>query len=241
MALVKCKECGTEVSSSAKACPKCGAKPPKKTSMFTWLVLVVVLVAVYSSFSTDTGTRSPTTSTASQGSSSDSSSRPDSAESAKVAEIKSPAWGTFDSSDEMSGDKSSYAVSPKTTPTRQMGFPYQGVKAQLAVGCDGSSEWAYLHFTESPNLSNTKTKDGYNLVKTRVRWDDNVVNEEMSQDWGAQFIHFQNRAAAISKIAGSSSVMVELDWHGEGAVRFPFTLNGSSAAIQKIRSECANY
>lgn len=35
MALIKCKECGSEISSAAKACPKCGAPPPKPTSRFT--------------------------------------------------------------------------------------------------------------------------------------------------------------------------------------------------------------
>ncbi|WP_143541550.1 hypothetical protein [Rhodoferax fermentans] len=35
MALIKCKECGSEISSEAKARPKCGAIPPKPTSRFT--------------------------------------------------------------------------------------------------------------------------------------------------------------------------------------------------------------
>jgi hypothetical protein len=38
MTLVKCKECGSEVSTSA-AGSKCGAKPPKRTSLATWLAL----------------------------------------------------------------------------------------------------------------------------------------------------------------------------------------------------------
>ena len=38
MALIKCKECGTEISSKAEICPKCGAAGRKKTSMLTWLV-----------------------------------------------------------------------------------------------------------------------------------------------------------------------------------------------------------
>lgn len=37
MAVGKCKECGGQVSSSAKACPHCGAAPPKRTSVVTWL------------------------------------------------------------------------------------------------------------------------------------------------------------------------------------------------------------
>lgn len=42
MALKKCKECGHEVSTSAAACPSCGAKVPKKTSMITWIVVLFI-------------------------------------------------------------------------------------------------------------------------------------------------------------------------------------------------------
>lgn len=56
MAISSCKECGGKVSTTAAACPHCGAKqpePPKKTSIFTWIVtgffaLVVVQIVVVS-------------------------------------------------------------------------------------------------------------------------------------------------------------------------------------------------
>lgn len=49
MALTKCKECGTEVSKNATACPKCGAPIKKKTSVFgslVFLVLVFIVIGV---------------------------------------------------------------------------------------------------------------------------------------------------------------------------------------------------
>ena len=46
MALVKCKECGSEISDSAKLCPQCGFKPPK-TKWWLWgPVLLVVGVFI---------------------------------------------------------------------------------------------------------------------------------------------------------------------------------------------------
>jgi hypothetical protein len=39
MALVKCKECGSESSTSAAGSLKSGAKPPKRTRLHTWLAL----------------------------------------------------------------------------------------------------------------------------------------------------------------------------------------------------------
>jgi hypothetical protein len=46
MALVKCKECGNEVATSAKACPKCGNKMPKKTGLLTWIVGIFFALVV---------------------------------------------------------------------------------------------------------------------------------------------------------------------------------------------------
>lgn len=47
MALIKCKECGTNISTKAKACPSCGAVAPKRTSIFTWIFLVVFVAPVF--------------------------------------------------------------------------------------------------------------------------------------------------------------------------------------------------
>lgn len=52
MALIACAECGNEVSTTAKSCPKCGAKVKKpSTGEGKWiagaLVLIVVLVFAF--------------------------------------------------------------------------------------------------------------------------------------------------------------------------------------------------
>src|ERR1700733_12510890 len=46
MALVVCKECKAQISTTAKVCPQCGARPPKKTSRFTWIVIALVVLGV---------------------------------------------------------------------------------------------------------------------------------------------------------------------------------------------------
>jgi hypothetical protein len=62
MALIKCKECGNEVSNSASTCPKCGAKVPKKTGIGTWIVSGAVIWFLFSVFSGGgaTGVSGPT-------------------------------------------------------------------------------------------------------------------------------------------------------------------------------------
>lgn len=46
MALLKCTECGNDVSSKAAACPKCGAKPPKEKRSSRWLIVLGGLVVI---------------------------------------------------------------------------------------------------------------------------------------------------------------------------------------------------
>lgn len=42
MAMTKCAECGSQVSTQAKACPSCGAPPKKKSSSVGVLLLIFV-------------------------------------------------------------------------------------------------------------------------------------------------------------------------------------------------------
>jgi hypothetical protein len=41
MALVKCKECGSEVSTQARACPKCGRIQQSSLNLVTVLLIAV--------------------------------------------------------------------------------------------------------------------------------------------------------------------------------------------------------
>lgn len=54
MALTKCKECGGQVSTTANACPHCGAKVPKQTGgcglVIGWLIIAFFLMMLAGSF-----------------------------------------------------------------------------------------------------------------------------------------------------------------------------------------------
>lgn len=228
MGLAKCKECGGEVSTSAKNCPKCGAKPPKKTSLFTWMVLIVIVISVYSSLN-DTGTSTSSASTA----------KSSNVKTIEPVKVTQPRWDTSRSKNEMTGKNSSYAHSPSTFSTKPMSFPYSDVKAWLGIGCDSDSEWAYIGFNEAPNLNDDETEDGYNAITTKIKWDESIEETYLTQKWGAEFLHFKFDTSAIEKIQKNNKVLLSLQWHGQGTVYFDFTLRGSSAALKKIRSECA--
>ena len=53
MAMKKCKECGEEISSSAKTCPKCGKKQGGISKIILVLIILVVIIAAASSGGND--------------------------------------------------------------------------------------------------------------------------------------------------------------------------------------------
>lgn len=144
-------------------------------------------------------------------------------------------WRVSVSEDVMTGTETWYASSPQVDSMARMGFPYGGTQAWIGIGCDGKSEWVYIGFTNTPNLVNTTIKDGFELISTRIKWDNDLETVSLTQRWGAQFIHFRDYAAAIKRIEESNTVLIELDWYGEGKVHFHFPLKGSAAAIKEIR------
>jgi len=126
MALIKCKECGTEVSSKAEACPKCGARVAAKPMGCGTLIGVVILGAVIiSTFSSifSSGTKSGTSST------------PTSTSSASGAQtVSTPApplpgsqW-FYDHSDDSMGKGVIHQAMVASSNTVNFDFPYSGMQ-----------------------------------------------------------------------------------------------------------------
>lgn len=62
--MIHCYSCKSGISKSAKACPVCGAQAKKKTSLFTWIVAIIIVIWVVGSFSGGpSSTKSSSTST----------------------------------------------------------------------------------------------------------------------------------------------------------------------------------
>ena len=147
-------------------------------------------------------------------------------------------WNVVEKKDEMTGDKSAYAYSSNVKSTKEMDFPYGDVESWLGVGCDKDSFWAYIGFTEAPNLQDTETEDGYNKIETRVKFGDEIMNIILVQNWNAKSLHFINGTEIISKINKHHSMLLELNWYGEGDVYFSYSLRGSVKAIAEIFKKC---
>ena len=120
-----------------------------------------------------------------------------------------------------------------------MSFPYRDIESWVGFGCNRKgSEWAYIGFSQRPNLTNSETQDGYNLITERIKWDDLVTSITFFQDWGSKFLHFQDDQKNIQNIMTKSIMLLELSWYGERDVYFQYSLKGSSKAIQDARNIC---
>lgn len=149
------------------------------------------------------------------------------------------AWTTSVSKDAATGKRTAYAFSDNTTATKQMKSPYADVEAWLGVGCIGFQEWAFVGFSDPPKLDDTTMESGHNLIRTKIEWDDRAEDVELTQDPGSPYLHFHDDKAVISDIARSYTVILDLNWHGEGSRSFEFSLKGSSAALARIRRACS--
>ena len=90
MAISKCRECGEDVSDSAKTCPKCGvSKPVKKTSLGVKILAILLGLGVLGQLISGAGGKSTTTN-----SSSSVQARPSEDELASKVTIKDFRWGT---------------------------------------------------------------------------------------------------------------------------------------------------
>jgi hypothetical protein len=150
-------------------------------------------------------------------------------------------WDIASSIDEMSGITSYFLKSQYVEPTQRMGMPYDGVIAIVTVACDKNGEWAYIWFSTSPNLVNTDIEDGYDRITTRVKWDDSIEDSVLFlQKWGEPSLWFVDDEKAIQNIQTHDTMLLELEWFGEGKVYFRFPLEGAAEGIRSLRSQCNN-
>ena len=143
-------------------------------------------------------------------------------------------WSFHSDTDKMSGKTQAYAGSSNVLGDNFRGT-YRGTASSVNVGFEGRTEWAYLYFTSSPNLTNDDTKSGYNSVRVHIKFDNEApAYYYMTQEWGSKFLHFNNDKI-IQKIKAHSTMLVELQWYGSGSVYFEYDLTGSSYAMSEAK------
>lgn len=152
--------------------------------------------------------------------------------------VCSASWDIAIKKDEMSGLKQAYATSQSVSSTERMSFPYSEVRAWLGVGCSSKKMWAYIGFNQSPNISHSEPHNGYRLIDTKVKWDNNIEYAELSQESGGKYLRFSESLPIIKNIEKSNTLLVEVNWFGNGKTYFKFPLKGSANAIKRMVEIC---
>jgi hypothetical protein len=236
MGLVNCAECGAEISKKATSCPKCGSPIKKKTSRSTWLIVILFVVG-YLSYTSLVGdveqAKNSTQSNTGQSSNPKSTTQTESS------------WKFSLEEDEMTGSKTSATFSELASPTVGMSFPYSDMKASIVVVCDTDSEWTYISLSVRSSLNRNKTTFNGDTISftTNIKWNDEITESLMTLTPLAKFIRFGNSKLIIDNLIKYSNVLIEIPFSdlAGGKRYFNFPLNGSSDAINKIRSDCKTF
>ena len=104
--------------------------------------------------------------------------------------------------------------------------------------CNKNSFWAYFNFTKSPNITNDETKDGYNKIITRIKFDDNLENIGLTQDWGSKSLFIENVNAFLKSIENTNEITLELSWYGNSSVYFRYFTEEALQAIKSLKYKC---
>ena len=148
-----------------------------------------------------------------------------------------PKWRTQIHIDEMTNEKYALAISPDSYPTRRLGFPYKDLHSNLIVKCTRDGVGVVFLFSSQPNINSKGISSGYYYFSSRLKWDHLITDISLEQKWGSEYLSLasynsESDLEISDKIRSSKSAMLELDWYGEGLVRFKYSLNGADEAIK---------
>lgn len=222
MAMAKCRECGAEVSDSAKTCPKCGiAKPVKKTSLIAKIFLGLFglwLFGVIISGGSDT--RESTTSAAQP----------------SVATPVAPGsqWSYSHIADAMSEGTSHHAVVASTN-TVEFKFPYAGAQhASLNLRTNPRYGKDVIFSIERGQILCRSYED----CTVLVRFDDEKAANYSAvgaADNSTETIFIRNYDRFIGKMLKAKRVRISANIYQEGMPTFEFDVSGF--AMNKFKSQ----
>ena len=223
MALIKCKECGAEVSSEAKTCPKCGKGIAPRMgcgALLGVLLLGGIIISAFSSLDSS-GTRK------------DSSSPPENslaaidAQPALAPESKLPGsqWSYHQSEDAMSKG-AIYQALVSSSNTVNFSFPYAGAqKAELILRTHPRYGKDLVFRIERGQILCRSYED----CAVLVRFDDEqAVNYAATgaADNSTETIFIRDYARFAKKMLKAQRVRIAANIYQEGAPVFEFDVRG---------------
>lgn len=215
MAVVKCKECGGQVSTKAKACPSCGAKQPKKVGILGWLFVLVVVLPIAWQVGSGMGKADVPAPTPAN----------TSAESAAVvpeSEAQTGGWSRHDYQDEMT-DAKIQMLTLRSDNGQTFDFPYEtpgGSHLSLVFRKNGTDFDAFLKVDKGQMLC------GHSECTFSLRVGDGKVQQwtglrSTTNDSDLMFVRDAKALEAIVKKGGD--IRIGIDFHRAGHRAFQFS------------------
>lgn len=222
MALIKCKECGTEVSSKAETCPKCGARIAAKPMGCGTLIGVIflggIIISVFSSiFFSGTGsvTSPPSTSSPST----------PIANTNPAPVVPGSQWSYSQVADAMSKG-TTYHATVSSTNTVEFDFPYAGTQhATLNLRDDPHYGKDVIFRIERGQI----LCNSYEDCTVLVRFDDEKATNYSAvgaADNSTETIFIRNYGRFVEKILKAKRVRISTNIYQQGAPVFEFDVSG---------------
>lgn len=224
MALIKCKECGSEVSSKAETCPKCGARvapePMGCGSLIGISLLVVIFLSVFSSLFSNNSSSDPANSTIS--STNEVASTTERTPEPLTAGTQ---WIYSQSEDPMSKGIT-YHAQTLSTNTVNFDFPYAGSQhARLTLRDDPRYGKDLIFNIEKGQL----LCHSYEDCTVLVRFDDDKATNYSAvgaADNSTETIFIRNYGRFVEKMLKAKRVRISMNIYQEGAPIFEFDVSG---------------
>jgi hypothetical protein len=184
MALLKCRECGNEVSSQAKACPKCGAK--KSNSVFAGILVAIIGIPLLYNFVNNVTHKESSIATESSAAQSD-------------TQIQTAAWRYFTLTDDMTSKTIAFAES-KSVNKENLHWPYgRNIGATLTLRKhprQGKS--VYVTLDKGQILCRS-----YESCTVSIRFDDRPPNQYSAigpSDGSTEVVFIQNHTRFVTAL-----------------------------------------
>lgn len=228
MAMTRCKECGHSISTTADACPSCGAKQIR-TSGCAKVVLVVILV--FTGFALlGQCTADPPRPAAPV------SSPPNLDDAAKPAAESTPPppvpestvgdqWRYIQSDDPMSG-KTSYSASVRSTNTVSFGFPYSGAQRATLTLRTHPRHGRDLIFAIERGQLLCRSYDGCTVL---ARFDDRQAIRYSAigpSDNSTEVLFIRNYSGFAGEMLKAERVRISVEVYQQGSPVFEFDVSG---------------
>lgn len=149
-----------------------------------------------------------------------------------------PGWTKSTSTDEMRGTRSTFVISPDIRPLTPMSFPYGDTTMNLAIACNDGNEWAYLVFSNQPNIVGDTPRGTFSEAVLDISWGAEISGHSVTQEPGSRFLHFRDDADIFMRIESSPHMIVEIPWYSQGRVQFSVSLEHGKQAVAYLRQQC---